>query len=200
MNGTAAFKVLRAVLYTVYLMSASILAIACWTGLIHDIFREKGGLRPLTVIGDITHFLSGQTPTTLVSLSNSLRTEAGAVGVIAGAVFVVGVVFFGRLTNDGFIPSWFGAPTALIALAVFWEIEPRAALWLGTTAMFILFMIATAIEVWHSRYVCGPERTAYMGLLIMNWIFTTAGLVAAPINLVYELKELRAAEAHAAPL
>lgn len=199
MSGTAAFKVFRAVLYTAYFMVASILAIACWTAFIHEAFREKGSLRPSTVIEDIVHSLSGHTPTALASLSNWLRTEADTVGLVSIAAFVASLVFLTR-QNKQEVPAWFGAPTAFIALAVFWEVQPDVALWIGTAGFAFSFVIGGFIELWESRWVCGPERISLMGYQVMNWIFTTAGLVAAPIHLVYELKKLRATEAHAAPV
>lgn len=69
MSGTAVFKALRAAPYTAYLMVASTLTIACWTAFIHEMFRGKGELRPLTVIGDVLDFVSGRTPSALTSLS-----------------------------------------------------------------------------------------------------------------------------------
>lgn len=199
MLNSITFKVIKSASNTVYIMLASALAIASWTAFIHRGLRQAGDLRPLTVIGDAINFLTGQAPTSLTSLSIWLRTEAGMVGIIALGAFVVGIIFFGRPNNeDTLIPAWFGAPTALIALAVFWEIQPRAGALMSYFALGVLTLVAVGIELWHARYVCGPERVAYLGYLLMNWIFTTAGLVIAPINLVYELKERRDIEAHTA--
>lgn len=195
MSGTAAFKVLRAVLYTVYVMLASALAVACGTAFIHRMVLGKEPLRPLTVIEDVIHFVGGDSVTVLTSLNDRLEAESILVSLIAGIAFVAGLAFFGRdsLTSR---PVWFGAPTAFIATAVLWEVMPRLGPWIALGALVIVFLIAGFVEAFE-----GPcyQGETYMGRTAFNWFFNIAGLVMAPINLVHELKERRAPEARAAP-
>nr|WP_015061722.1 hypothetical protein [Arthrobacter sp. 31.31]AFK88729.1 hypothetical protein [Arthrobacter sp. 31.31] len=110
---------------TPYRVLASLLSLGCACAL----FGWLAASSPLDALGHIGSYLGlPQAQEVTGSAARWLSGRKEVIGPVAGAL-----LFLGVLTNVGdgrgrdSIPGpWRGAPTALIALAVIWEVEPGA--------------------------------------------------------------------------